>query len=372
VGALVRQVGEVLGRAHSLFGTPAVGEGLGAGPGLAGAGALVRGGAAGMSGLSGVLPASYGIFAADAGPALDNAAGADGALNGQLGTAAASDASGRTTSGAVLTAASTDTSTLAPASGTPAGQRALVAALRAQVAEQAQVVNAYKQLDARLGAMLRELQYSSRGGGAGGGGGGMPMGSMPFGGGSGGGSGGLGGLMSPLSTLASSVSPSSSATSGLPTAGVGAGMPLGLLTPNSSKRDVVAAIIHEAHRRGYSPHQTTAIIADCLQESNANPRARSANGLWEGPFQQDASYPGRRNPNLAIQEFFDRLDHHGGPRSPDIWKSIFWLQQRPGDSSAEAAVAAGRAGYMNEVRSKEAAARELYRDIVGGGAAVVA
>jgi hypothetical protein len=149
-------------------------------------------------------------------------------------------------------------------------------------------------------------------------------------------------------------------------------MPLGLLTPNSSKRDVVAAIIHEAHRRGYSPYQTTAIVADCLQESNANPRARSANGLWEGPFQQDASYRGRRNPNLAIQEFFDRLDHHGGPRSPDIWKSIFWLQQRPGDPSAAAALANGRAGYLTEIRSKHAEAQQLYREIVGGGGAVVA
>ncbi len=111
----------MLGRAHSLFGTPAVGQGLGAGSGLAGAGSLVRGGAAQMGGLSGVLPASYGIFAADAGSALDNAAGADGALNGQLNNAAASDASGHTTSGAVLTAASTDTSTLAPVSGTPGG-----------------------------------------------------------------------------------------------------------------------------------------------------------------------------------------------------------------------------------------------------------
>ncbi len=194
MGALVRQVGEVLGRAHSLFGTPAVGQGLGASSGLAGAGSLVRGGAAQMSGLRGVLPASYGIFAADAGPALDNAAGADGALNGQLNNAATSDASGHTTSGAVLTAASTDTSTLAPVSGTPGGQRALVAALRARVAEQAQVVNAYKELDTRLAAMLQSLRYSRDGGS------GMPMGSMPFSG-FGGGGGGLGGLSS-LGSLA--------------------------------------------------------------------------------------------------------------------------------------------------------------------------
>jgi hypothetical protein len=158
------------------------------------------------------------------------------------------------------------------------------------------------------------------------------------------------------------VHPSTSA--GLPAAGVNAAVPLGLLAPDSSRREVVAAIIGEAHRRGYSPYQTTAIIADCLQESGANPLAQSPNGLWYGPFQQDASYRGRRNPNLAIQEFFDRLDHHGGPRAPDIWKSIFWLQQRPSDSSAEIAVSEGRQGYLREIMSRHGEAQQLYHDVV--------
>jgi hypothetical protein len=365
---LVGQVGEVLGRAHSLFGTPALGQRLGGGSALAGAGSLARGGAAQTAGLSGALPASYAIFADDAASALDHAAGADGALNAHLDTAVTSDAVGHSTSGAVLTAACTDTSTLAPVSGTPGGQRALVAALRARVAEQLRVVNAYQQRDARLAAMLRTLQYCR--------GGRNPMAARPFNGiGDGGGRGGSAKLASPLGALASAVVPSTSA--GGPSAGADAGMPLGLLTPDSSKRDVVAAIIHEAYRRGYSPYQTTAIISDCLQESGANPRAQSPNGLWYGPFQQDSSYRGRRNPNLAIQEFFDRLDHHGGPRSPDIWKSIFWLQQRPGDSSAEIAVSRGRQRYLGEIMSRHGEAQQLYRDIVGspgggGGGGVVA
>jgi len=86
-----------------------------------------------------------------------------------------------------------------------------------------------------------------------------------------------------------------------------------------------------------SPYQTTAILADATQESNLSPRAQSPNRLWYSNFQQHASYPGRRNPNPAISEFFNRLDRHGGPSSPDIWKSIFWLQQRPGEQSAKAA-----------------------------------
>ena len=182
VGALVQQVGEVLGRAHSLFGDPPVSGGtaaLNAGSGLAAAGEVVRGGQQQISALSGALPVKYGGFATDATVALDGAAGADGNLSGQLRDAAGADRSGRASSGAVVNGAAADTASLGPVSGTPAGQRTLIAALRARVAEQQQVVSAYKARDARLAALVRSLAY-----GQGRGGGGMPMGGMPFGGGS--------------------------------------------------------------------------------------------------------------------------------------------------------------------------------------------
>jgi hypothetical protein len=79
VGALVAQVGEVLGRGHSLFGEPPASGGGPAqesGSELAAAGNLVRDGQAQMSGQSGVLSAKYASFATDAGPALDAAGGA--------------------------------------------------------------------------------------------------------------------------------------------------------------------------------------------------------------------------------------------------------------------------------------------------------
>ena len=103
-----------------------------------------------------------------------------------------------------------------------------------------------------------------------------------------------------------------------------------------------------------------------MQESGLNPRAVSPNGLWESIFQQDSSYPGRRDPNTAISWFFDRLASHGGPSSPDIWKSIFWLQQRPGEPSAEAAVAHGRQGYLVEIQSHLMQATQLYNELTGG------
>jgi hypothetical protein len=94
---------------------------------------------------------------------------------------------------------------------------------------------------------------------------------------------------------------------------VDAGASLGRLTVNSSPREVAAAIIHEAHRRGYSPGQAIAILSTGLQKSGLNSRAAGPNRLWENIFQQDLS---------------DRLDRKGGPTSPNISKSIFWLQQR--------------------------------------------
>ena len=107
------------------------------------------------------------------------------------------------------------------------------------------------------------------------------------------------------------------------------------------------------------------MISTGLKESVLRHRAVSPNGLWESYFQQDASYPGRRNPNLAIYEFFNRLDRHGDPIPPDIWKSIFWLQQRPGDPWADIAFARGRQDYLTEIQSQLPRARALYREITG-------
>lgn len=91
--------------------------------------------------------------------------------------------------------------------------------------------------------------------------------------------------------------------------------------------------------------------------------AVSPNRAWVGIFQQDTSYPGRGNPNSAIAEFFNRLDAKGGRHAPDIWKTIFWLQQAPGVGSAEAAFAGGRQNYLAEIQSQRQNALEMYRTI---------
>ncbi|WP_237025294.1 MULTISPECIES: hypothetical protein [unclassified Mycolicibacterium] len=369
----MRQVEGALGRAHALFGDPPDAAGvaaLGASNNLAEAGGGVRAGQVKMAGLSGAMPQSYHNFATDAAPALDAAAGSDQKLSDQLHDAARSDRTGRSTSGDVLTGASSDTNAIAPTTGTPAGKIALVRALRARIAQQDEVVKAYQARDARLAAMLRSTMN-----GRGRRGGGMPMGSMPFGGlgggsGSGGGGSMLGSGMGPLTQLAGNFSrmgsnPRTAELSGLAGPSGPVGTPLGALTVNSSPREVAAAIMHEAHRRGYSRQQTEVILADALCESNLNPKAIGGGGAWHSIFQQDTSYSGRDNPNLNIAEYFNRLDKHGGPGSPDIAKSIFWLQQRPGEPSAAAAFAHGRQAYESEFLRQLPRARTLFASIAG-------
>ena len=365
MAALAAQVEHALSRGHALFGDPAPGgQARAPGPGFDAARDTLRANQNRVAGLSGQWASRYRDFAASAGPALDAAASADSALLGQVQAAAAADRSGRARSGTVRTGAGADIAALAPVSGTTAGQRALVAALRARIAQQQRVINTYAIRDARLAAMLRSLAYRSPApNGPSGIGAAMAAGAQ---GREGSILGGLrGGAVRPA-TFVGSIDPALAprrAGGSSPALGI----PLGALTRESSPREVAAAIIHEAWRRGYSPQQTIAILSCAMQESGLRPTAVSANGLWRSVFQQDASYAGRDNPNLAIAEFFNRLDRHGGPASADIWKSIFWLQQRPGDPSAQAAYSRGRREYLTEIMSQHGHAEQMYRSIVSGG-----
>lgn len=122
-----------------------------------------------MAGQSSELAVAYGDFASGAGPALDRLAGVDDRLGSGLREAGDADRSGRGDSGAVVDGAAADVGRLGPVSNTPAGERALIAALRFRVAQQRRVVAAYQLRDARLAALLRTLMYA-RGGAVGGGG----------------------------------------------------------------------------------------------------------------------------------------------------------------------------------------------------------
>lgn len=136
---------------------------------------------------------------------------------------------------------------------------------------------------------------------------------------------------------------------------------LGKLTGSSSKDEIAQAILTEARNRGYSEDAQVAALATGLQESGLNPGAQGGGGAWHGIYQQDSSYAGRDDPNKNIGAFFDRLDPKmkGAGASGDPWKNIFWLQQAPGRTSADAAYSGGRQGYLAEIQSKRAEA-EAY------------
>jgi len=363
----VAGVDRLLTRGHGLF--PAGGPGEGGQVFAAGG---VRGpvpaAPGGDSGLTGGATAAGGAY-------QQAHAGMDG-LDGDSGQAvthgAAVGAQGRVASGVIRDQARAVGAATAELGRSPAGAQLIMATMDQHLAAMQRQLDQTTAQNRLLALRLRELAAGYRGIGSAG------MGVMPLSGlgglMSGGGAGGLGGLsgLSGLgslpggwSRLAGSVH-GARGSRGAEVAPRGdVGTPLGGLTLDSSPREVAAAIIHEARRRGYSPSQTIAILSTAMQESGLRPRAVSPNGLWRSIFQQDAGYPGRNNPNTAISGFFDRLAHHGGPSSPDIWKSIFWLQQRPGESSAEAAVAHGRRAYLTEIQSQLPKATALYRSIAG-------
>ncbi|MDF3280488.1 phage tail tape measure protein [Gordonia sp. N1V] len=135
------------------------------------------------------------------------------------------------------------------------------------------------------------------------------------------------------------------------------------LTAQSSREDVARKIIAEGRKRGYTDAEIADILSDAIQESNLDPEAQ--NGNWKGIFQQDSSYPGRDDPNTQITGFYDRLDEKkktpGWSQSMD--ENIFWVQQRPGESSAQTAVANGRGAYMDEMNAHQDEATKMVADL---------
>lgn len=132
------------------------------------------------------------------------------------------------------------------------------------------------------------------------------------------------------------------------------------LTKDSSREDVARKIIAEGRKRGYTDAQIADILSAAIQESNLDPNASNPAG-WDGIFQQDSSYPGRNDPNTQITGFYDRLDEKKTSPgwSQNMDDNIFWLQQRPGEKTAQSAVANGRSGYMDEINSHQDEANNL-------------
>lgn len=291
----------------------------------------------------------------------------DSAANGAAGDARNKGTENRREAGGIRDNARTTGNALAPSANTPEGMRRLTGSMDERLAAMEQKLDTAKRQNTLLAARLRQLAsaYRSNSSSGGSGSGLGNLGSMMSGQGNGGGGGGAPKIpgLSGLSGLSSLLNQRGSGKerpgeSALPA------LKSGKLSLASSPREVAAAILGEASRRGYSRERAIAIVSTGMQESGLNPRAVGGGGAWHGIFQQDTSYGGRGNPNLNIHEFFDRLDAKGGRNSRDIWKSIFWLQQRPGDASAEAAFANGRKAYLTEIQSQLGRAKTMAASIL--------
>ncbi|WP_396911083.1 hypothetical protein [Mycolicibacterium sp.] len=366
VGAYVAQVDRVLSAGVGLF--PEFGGGSGR---VDGGGPVVPGAPSGGRLQTGVEGA--------AGSYRQGWSGVSG-LDADTNTAAAegrsAGAQGRGGASGVRDSARSQAAAIAPATGTPAGSRLMVSTMDERLAAMQQQIDTTKAQNKLVAARVRQLAQAYRAISAMGGGGRGMMGGMgmpSFGGGgmpTGGGGGGIPGLnaLSSLSSLPSSLAGSTKARLASASTAIGQ-LPAGLggpLTLNSSPREVAARIIWEAHRRNYSREETIAALADAIQESGLSPKAIGGGGAWHSIYQQDTSYPDRDNPNKNIEEFFNRLDKKraSAGASSDIWKNIFWLQQRPGDPSAEISYQRGRSAYLSEIMSRKSEAEHLFDSIM--------
>jgi peptidoglycan DL-endopeptidase CwlO len=118
-------------------------------------------------GAQGQFATAYGEVAQQFSGRLSGTAALDAQLSGVVSDAAAANAAGRNQSGSVVNAAAGDTARTGPFTSTPAGQRALLVALRDRVDEQRRVISVCKARDARLAAMVRQLAYRGSAGGGG-------------------------------------------------------------------------------------------------------------------------------------------------------------------------------------------------------------
>ncbi|AMS03655.1 tape measure protein [Gordonia phage BetterKatz] len=165
------------------------------------------------------------------------------------------------------------------------------------------------------------------------------------------------------SSLSSAASSAGSSSLGAAATAAGTSSAPPKLTRSSNRDEIARAIYLEARRRGYSHDEAVAFVATGLQESGLDPEAdggdQGIGGAW-GIFQQGAHYgPDRKDPNVAMAGFFDRMERTGGSKSDrDIWEQIVGIQQHDG----EFAGTAGDSKYMGEIKSQLDTANKL----VGG------
>jgi hypothetical protein len=156
IDAVAQQVGELLDRAHTLFADPAAAN---VGGPLVGAGEQLHTGHREMTALAGRLADGHRQLSGVAHAELTTLSDHDEQLGSCLERAADTDRAGRAASDAVRRAAATELAALIPLSGTAAGQRALLSALRTRVARQQRIIADTGARAGDVAAAVRALSY---------------------------------------------------------------------------------------------------------------------------------------------------------------------------------------------------------------------
>ena len=156
---LLRDVGGVLSRADTLFGTADPDAAATAADRLTDATDVVRSGQEQAATMAGDALTNYADFAQGSRDALDQLSGVESDLGQRLQEAADAVTAAKTASQSALDVVSSASESLEHLTDTPAAELAVISALRAQVGNELELIRTHQAVAAQLGEQLRGLHY---------------------------------------------------------------------------------------------------------------------------------------------------------------------------------------------------------------------
>ena len=156
---LLRNVGDVLTRADTLFGTADPNAASAAADQLTDATDAIRSGQEQAATMTGDVLTNYADFAQGSRDALDQLSGVESDLGQRLQEAADAVTAAKTASQSALDVVSSTSDALAKVPESPAAELAVLHALRAQVGHELELIRTHQAIAAQLGAQLRGLDY---------------------------------------------------------------------------------------------------------------------------------------------------------------------------------------------------------------------
>ena len=156
---LVRNVGDVLSRADTLFGTVDPNAATPSADQLTDATDAIRSGQEQAATMTGDVLTNYADFAQGSRDALDQLSGVESDLGQRLQEAADAVSAAKTASQSALDVVSSASEALDQMPESPAAELAVLHALRAQVGHELELLRTHQAIAAQLGAQLRGLDY---------------------------------------------------------------------------------------------------------------------------------------------------------------------------------------------------------------------